>query len=200
MSTMPMRTKMTEEEYLAVERAAETKSEFHDGEMYAMSGAKRPHILIAGNLAAELHFQLKGRECEVYSNDMRVKIKETGSYTYPDVVAVCGERRFAEDEMDNLLNPTLIIEVPSPSTEDYDRNMKFDRYSRIASLKEYVLVSQDRMQVDRYQRKDRLTGWFFRRFRHPDEVLELESIGCAVPLSEIYARVDLPEEGEGDGR
>jgi Uma2 family endonuclease len=192
MSTMPDRAKMTEEEYLAIERAAETKSEFHDGEMYAMSGANRPHILATGNLFGEIRNQLKGRDCEVYSNDMRVNIKETGSYTYPDVVAVCGERRFAENEIDNLLNPTLIVEVLSPSTEDFDRNLKFDRYSRIASLKEYVLVSQDRMQVDRYRRQDELTGWFFRRFHHPDEVLDLESIGCAVPLSEIYARVELP--------
>jgi Uma2 family endonuclease len=91
----------------------------------------------------------------------------------------------------------LIIEVLSPSTEDFDRNMKFDRYSRIASLKEYVLVSQDRMQVDRYRRQDEVRGWFFRRFRHPDEILDLESIGCAVPLSEIYARVELPEGGDG---
>jgi len=194
MSTMPTRTKLTEEEYLAIERAAETKSEFYDGEMYAMSGAKRPHILIVGNLAAEIHFQLRGRNCEVYSNDMRVNIKESGAYTYPDIVAVCGEPRFLDHEFDTLLNPVLIIEVLSPSTEAFDGGGKFDRYRRIAALKEYVLVSQDRLLVERYRRRSPGGDWTLTAYERPDEVLELESIGCVVPLSQIYARGDLPDD------
>lgn len=196
MSTAPNRTKMSEDEFLAIERKAETKSEFHDGEMYAMSGAQRSHILITGNLLVAIHAQLRGRDCEVYSNDMRVHIKETGSYTYPDIVSVCGEPRFHDDKFDTLLNPVLIIEVLSPSTEKFDRGRKFDHYSRVASLKEYVLVSQDQMQVDRYSRQDESMGWFFRRFRRPDEIVELESIGCAIPLSAIYERVELTEANE----
>jgi len=105
MSTTPTRKQMTEEEYLAVERAAETRSEFHDGEVYAMSGASRPHNLISLNLASRIHTQLEGHDCEVYNNDMRVDVNGTGSYVYPDVVAVCGEPRFRDDCLDTLLNP-----------------------------------------------------------------------------------------------
>lgn len=198
MSTMPTRSRSTEEEYLAVERAAEVKSEFFDGVMYAMSGATRAHVLISLNVASEIHAQLKGRNCEVYNNDLRVHIEETGSYVYPDVAAVCGEPRFAEGEMDNLLNPTLIVEVLSPSTEAFDRGGKFVRYRRIPSLKEYVLVSQDRMLVERFRRHGAEGEWTFSALSRPDEVLELKSIGCAVPLRDVYARVD-PPLMEGDG-
>ncbi len=193
MSSLPTRTKtMTPEEYLAVERAAETKSEFFDGEMYAMSGATRPHILITGNLLSALHAQLKGGPCEVYSNDMRVSVRDESSYsyTYPDLVAVCGDPRFRDDAFDTLLNPSLIVEVLSPSTEAFDRGGKFARYRRLDSLKEYVLVSQDRALAERFQRRGE--QWMLTEYRGLDAVLELESVGCAVLLSDIYARVDLP--------
>jgi Uma2 family endonuclease len=190
---------MTDEQYLAVERAAETKSEFFDGEMYAMSGATRPHILITGNIFGELYAQLKGGPCEVYNNDMRVSVRDPSSYsyTYPDLVAVCGEPRFRDDTFDTLLNPALIVEVLSPSTEAFDRGGKFARYRRLDSLKEYVLVSQDRALVERFQRRGE--QWLLTEYRGLDAELELESIGCAIRLKDIYARIDLPvdpDEGE----
>jgi Uma2 family endonuclease len=199
MSTVPTRAKMTEEQYLAIERAAETKSEFCDGEMYAMSGASFRHGRVTVNLISKLDAQLEGSPCQVCDSNLRVQIAATGSYVYPDVIGICGEPLFRDDTFDTLLNPVLIIEVLSPSTEAFDRGGKFARYRRIASLKEYVLVSQDRMLVERFRRRGTAGDWTLTAYDRPDEVLELESIGCAVPLSQIYARVDLPE-AEGEAR
>jgi Uma2 family endonuclease len=145
--------RLTEAEYLEIERTAEWKSEFFNGEMFAMAGATPEHVLIAGNVAAELRLQLRGRPCRVYPVDLRVKVSDTGLYTYPDVVVVCGEPRFDELRGDTLLNPTLIVEVLSSSTEAYDRGDKFAHYRRLDSLQEYVLVAQDRCRIERFLRQ-----------------------------------------------
>lgn len=152
MSSLP-KARFTPQQYLALERAAETKSEFFNGEIFAMAGASREHNLIATNVVRELSAQLKGRPCETYPGDMRVKVSETGLYTYPDVVVVCGEPRFEDEHGDTLLNPTLVVEVLSPSTEAYDRGEKSSHYRRLASLAEYVLIAQDRCHVERYARR-----------------------------------------------
>jgi len=199
MSTMPSKRKLTQEEYLVIERASETRSEFYDGVMYAMSGASRWHGRIAVNLIAKLDAQLGESPCQVFNNDLRVDLAATGSYAYPDVVGVCGEPRFRDDADDTLLNPVLAIEVLSPSTESFDRGGKFARYRRISSLKEYVLVSQDRMMVERFRRHGDSGEWILTEFMQPDDLLEFESIGCAVSLREIYARVELPDEAEDHG-
>jgi Uma2 family endonuclease len=144
---------LSPEEYLAIEREAETKSEYFDGHMYAMSGASEPHNVITVNLSGELRQQLRGRLCRAYSNDMRVKVSETGLYIYPDVVVVCGERRFDDAHRDTLLNPALLIEVLSPSTELYDRVKKFAQYRQLESLTDYLLVAQDRCAVDHYSKQ-----------------------------------------------
>lgn len=136
--------RLTPDEYLAHERAADEKSEYVDGVLVAMSGATRSHILIDVNITGELYRQLKGQPCELYSQDMRVRFAEGDMYAYPDVVAVRGAPEFASEEFDVLLNPTLIVEVLSPTTEAYDRGLKAARYRRRASLQEYVLVAQDR--------------------------------------------------------
>ena len=196
MATAPQRTRMTDEQYLAVERAAETKSEFFDGEMYAMSGASRWHSLLTVNLLARIHLQLEGSPCRIYNNDLRVQIESPRSYVYPDLVAVCGEPRFRDDAFDTLINPALIVEVLSPSTEAFDRGGKFARYRRLDSLKEYVLVSQDRALVERYRRRGE--EWLLTEYRGLDAELELESVGCAVRLGDIYARVDLPVDPDED--
>ena len=142
MSTQP-KSFLTPEQYLEIERQAASKSEYWQGEMFAMAGASREHNLLAGNLYVSLHQQLRRRPCEVYQSDMRVWIPATGLYTYPDVVAVCGEPRFTDDHVDTLVNPTFVAEILSPTTEAYDRGRKFEHYRKVESLQEYLLVAQE---------------------------------------------------------
>ena len=148
----------TAEQYLAAERQSAYKSEYIDGEIVEMVGASEPHNLIVTNVVAELGVQFRGRQCRVYAGDMRVDVRESGLYAYPDVVALCGEPILADDEQDNLRNPTVIIEVLSKSTEAYDRGKKFMKYRRIESLMEYVLIAQDRCHVEHYVRQQH-GGW-----------------------------------------
>jgi Uma2 family endonuclease len=193
MSTAATKRRFTPQEYLALERKSETRNEYHDGEIFAMSGASREHNLIAGNLIRDIGNQLEDRPCESYPSDMRVWIEATGLYTYPDVVVVCGEPQFQDREVDTLLNPTVLVEVLSPSTEAYDRGVKFRHYRCIPSLREYVLISQDRMMVERFTRQG--NDWVLSDLIDPDQILKLESIGCQIPLGRIYAKVKFPEDG-----
>src|SRR4051794_37409677 len=144
----------TPEEYLTLERAAEYKSEYLDGQILPMSGASRAHNIITAHLVRLLDTQFDGRPCQVYGSDMRVRVSATGLYTYPDVTASCGAQQFVGAHQVTLLNPTVIIEVLSPSTELYDRTEKFDHYRRLESLADYVLVAQDRVRVDHYSFQD----------------------------------------------
>ncbi len=194
MSSLPER-RYTPAEYLALDRAAERKSQYYAGEMFAMSGASRRHNLIVTNLVRELSGLLRSRPCEVYPSDMRVKVSRTGLYTYPDVTVVCGEPRFEDEQVDILLNPTLIIEVLSDSTEDYDRGRKFAHYRQIESLKEYLLVAQDEPHVERYRRQDE-HQWLLWETSQPDASVELASIRCEVTLHEIYAKVNFGEPAD----
>lgn len=179
---------LTPAEYLELERKAEIKSEYIDGQMFAMSGASFRHNLIVANLLSEMTSQLRGKECRAVGNDQRVKVSPAGVYTYPDIVAVCDEPHFEDKFLDTLLNPTMIVEVLSPSTEAYDRGEKFVQYRRIDTLQEYVLVSQNRIRIETFRRDgDR---WILTEFNTPDAVLHLESIDCHVPLVAIYAKVD----------
>jgi Uma2 family endonuclease len=186
MATEPMH-RLTIQEYLALERQAETKSDYLDGEMFAMSGASRKHNLIGVNIASSLHQQLSGRACEVYANDMRVRTPGD-LLTYPDVVAVCGDPRFEDDEVDTLLNPTLIVEVLSKSTEAYDRVTKLDHYRTIPSLMEIVLVAQDRPRVEHWRRQGD-GQWLVEEVEDLGRTIELASIQCRLPLAAIYQRV-----------
>ena len=180
--------RLTAQEYLVRERAAETKSEYIDGFLVAMSGATPRHVLIAANITGELYVQLLDRPCRVFSQDLRVRIAEAGMYAYPDVVAVCGEPEFEEGALDCLTNPTLIIEVLSETTEAYDRGLKFARYRTRASLQEYVMVAQDRVSVERYMRQGDF--WVFTEATSLDDDVELPSIGCSLPLRRIYGKVE----------
>ncbi|NUQ63920.1 MAG: Uma2 family endonuclease [Pirellulales bacterium] len=189
MTTVPKRY-LTPEEYLSKERKAEYKSEYYRGEMFAMSGASREHNLIAGNVSREAGNQLRDRPCEVYQSDMRVKVSPTGLYTYPDVVIVCGEPQFEDAEVDTLINPSVIFEVLSESTEDYDRGKKFEHYRKISSLREYVLIAQDRCHVERFTRQPD-NRWILWESEDPEAVLELPSICCELKLSDGYAKVKL---------
>lgn len=181
----------TPEEYLARERKALDKSEYRNGQIYTMPGASRKHNLITGNTLAELHVQLRNRVCEVYPSDMRVKVSPTGTYTYPDVVVVCEEPQFEDTHFDTLLNPTVLIEVLSPSTAAYDRGEKFASYQELDSLCEYVLISQDRVRVEYYLRQEQT--WDLTEFHSLLDVFRLVSIACELSLQAIYAKVQFSE-------
>jgi Uma2 family endonuclease len=183
----PRIQRYTPEEYLTMEAKADFKSEYCDGFITAMAGASREHNLIAGNLHGEIRSQLKARRCEVYMSDMRLSVSRTGLYTYPDVMAVCGEPQFEGDEVKTLLNPTVIIEVLSDSTESYDRGRKFGHYRRLPSLQESILVAQDEVKVERYVRRG--DDWVLTEMSQLDHTLHITSIDCEVPLREIYAKV-----------
>lgn len=187
---LKQRPYVTAEEYLARERAAEYKSEYYDGEIFAMAGASEPHNLIAHNISGEFYTQLKQRPCKAYSSDLRLKVSPSGLYSYPDVVVVCGEAQFEDDEFDTLLNPTLIVEVLSKSTEGRDRGAKFEHYSKLASLQEYLLVAQDRPRVELLTKEGK-GRWGLAVFEHLDDIVKLASIDCALALKDIYAKVNL---------
>jgi Uma2 family endonuclease len=192
MSAIPKR-KITPQEYLEMERKAEYKSEYFNGEIFAMAGARRNHNKISTNISGLIWQHLKGKSCESYSNDMRVYVPKTGLYTYPDVVVVCGEPRFQDDVFDTLLNPTLLIEVLSESTESYDRGKKFQHYRSIESLHEYVLVSTDEARIEKFEK----TGdgfWFLSEAVGIESEIELTSIECKVALAEVYDKIDFSVE------
>jgi Uma2 family endonuclease len=188
MSSDP-KTLLTEEEYLVIERQAEFRSEFHEGEMFAMAGASRQHNRIVTNIVTALDNQLRKRPCNVYSSDMRVKIVSTGLFTYPDLVVTCGEEMFADHEQDILLNPLVIFEVLSDSTEAYDRGKKFEQYQSIDSLSTYVLVAQDAQRVERYVRQEDGRTWLYTEAREADAVVRIEAILCDLKLEDVYAKV-----------
>jgi Uma2 family endonuclease len=185
--------RITPEEYLERERGVEEKHEYFDGEIFAMSGLSFVHNQIVANPLSNLHAQLRGSPCQTITNDLRVQVEASGLYTYPDLVLVCGEPQFAGGHFDTLLNPVLLIVVLSPSTEAYERNAKFGHYRRLESLREYVLVSQDRPRVERYVRRDE--GWDREETNGSDASVTLESVDCRLSLSEIYERVALPAPG-----
>ncbi len=187
MASAAARTRLTPEEYITFERKASFKNEFIKGEIVAMSGASRSHNRITGDVFNAISNQLADSECEAFIGDMRVKAGTTASYFYPDVVVACKELRFEDDVFDTLLNPRVVVEVLSPSTEVDDRGEKFVRYRQLASLQEYILISQDKVRVEYYLRQG--TQWISTEFRKLTDVLLLTSINCAFPLRDIYRRV-----------
>lgn len=190
--------KITEEAYLAAEREAATRSEFVGGNILPMAGASEAHRDITTNIASEMHSQFRGRPCKVWSSETRVNISATGAYVYPDIVAICGERLYKDEVRDTLLNPMVVMEVLSPSTERYDWGEKAALYRRLASLTDYVWVAQDKVHVEHYVRQsdDR---WLLDEFRDFTDVLRLESLGIALSLAEIYAGVEFTAAAESSG-
>ena len=181
-------TYVNPDEYLRLERQAEYKSEYLNGEIFAMSGASRQHNLITVNIGAELNRQLKGKPSEAYVSDMRVKVRSNGLYTYPDVIVVCREPQFEDKEVDTLLNPTLLVEVLSQSTERYDRIAKTSYYRTIDSLQEHLLVAQHEVRVEQYLRQPN-GQWSQTQYTSPDSVVQLPSIDCSLRLSDIYDKI-----------
>jgi len=180
----------TAEEYLALERSTEQRHEFLAGEVFAMGGASERHTLIVANVVGELRQMLKGRPCKTYPTDMRVRVAPSGLYTYPDIVVVCGVARFDDEQRDTLLNPTLLIEVLSPSTESYDRGDKFEHYRKLDSLLEYVLIAQDRVHVEQFVRQAD-DQWLLSESDDRAALLRLPSIEVALPVAELYDKVDV---------
>ncbi len=177
------------EEYLERERRAEYKSEYFAGEIVAMAGAKRKHNLISSNITISLGTQLRDEPCEVYSNDMRVQADKEKQYSYPDVVVVCGEPQFQDSSEDVLLNPTVVVEVLSPSTEARDRGEKFLRYRQIESLTDYVLVTQNERRVEQFTKQSD-GSWRLVETLDAGEV-RLASVGCTLTLTDVYNKVKL---------
>ena len=179
--------RVSPEEYLAIERQAETKSSYIDGEIIPMPGASRVHNLIMLSLGGELRARMKGRACEVFASDMRVLVSDSGMYTYPDIVVVRGQPQLLDNHFDTLLNPTVIIEVLSSSTESFDRGRKLQNYQRLDSLCEYILVSQNEPLVERMVRNG--DSWSLTEFRGLNAIVRFESLDCEAASSEIYDRV-----------
>ena len=184
MATQPQ-SRLSPEEYLALERGAEHKSEYMDGEAVAMAGASFAHNLIVANVVGALWGRLRGTPCAVVPSDL--KVKATSRLYYPDVTVVCGEPRFLDEAQDVLLNPTLIVEVLSESTKNFDRGEKFMRYRTVESLNDYVLIAQDGAHVEHFRRQGE--HWILAETRDPHGLLKFDSIGCELSLVEIYDRV-----------
>jgi Uma2 family endonuclease len=190
MSLQPKRTTGFEEWLEGERRALETRSEYVDGEVFAMTGASMEHNAIVSNINRELSIQFKGRPCQVYANDMKVLVRTANAGKYPDLVAFCGEPELLDGRRDVLLNPSLIVEVLSDSTEACDRGDKFALYRQIPSLREYLLVSQARVQVELYGRGED-GRWTLTDCRAPTDRVPLASLDCVLALMEIYDKVDL---------
>ena len=181
----------TPEEYLTRERDAERKSEYLNGFITAMAGTSYVHSIIVSNLSGEIREQLKNGPCDIVTSDLRLLVNATGLYTYPDVTVICGRPIFLDEKFDTLVNPTVVIEILSPSTEAYDRGAKFAHYRQVESLREYVLVSQNRMLVERFTKQGE--DWLLTASEGLEGVLELKSVGCKVMLKEIYRKVVFSE-------
>ncbi len=187
MSQLPVPC-LTPEQYLEIERAAESKSEYYDGQMFAMSGGRLPHSMIGVKLVSALDTALRGRACVVANSDLRVGISTDGPFFYPDASVCCGEPQLSDDYKDTLLNPSVVFEILSDSTEAFDRGKKIAAYRRIASLREYILVSQTEPSVERYSRN--LEGqWTLTEFSGIGAVCTLPSISCDISLADLYRNV-----------
>jgi Uma2 family endonuclease len=188
MSTQP-KPYLTPEQYLEIERAAEYKSEYFNGEMFAMAGGSVNHAMIAGDLSRILGEQLRGRSCTIVGSDLRLRVSPEGLYTYPDIVVFCGKPQLADPRKDMIIDATVIIEVLSPSTENYDRGFKFEQYRRIASLKDYIVFAQNRVHVEQNTRQDD-GAWMLRETSDMNAVIQLPSIECSFRVAEAYERVE----------
>lgn len=187
MSSSVIECQYTAQEYLALERAAETKSEYYQGEIIPMTGASRRHNLLVTSLIVALYNQIGECHCEVYPSDMRVAIPAE-TYTYPDVVVACDPPQFEDAQVDTLVNPTVLVEVLSQSTENYDRGRKFQGYRTINSLTDYILISQDRCRVEQFTRQPD-DFWLYKAYEEMTDTLQIQSIDCAIQLQNIYEKL-----------
>ncbi len=191
MSAQPQ-PRLTPEEYLELDRASEIRNEYYDGRMYAMSGGTHAHGIIILNLGRQFGNALEGRPCVVTANDVRVQVEPGGLYTYPDLMVVCDTPRYRDNRRDTVLNPVLLIEVLSPSTEAYDRGFKSRQYRTMESLQEYALVSQSEPRVEVFRRAPD-AEWVLTDFAGLEASARFRSVDCVVPLAKIYEKVTFEE-------
>lgn len=187
MSTQKAR-KLTEKEYLQIERKAEFKSEYYNGEVFALAGASLEHNRISKNITKSLSNQLNNKPCESFQSDLKVKEQTSGLFTYPDIVVICGEPVFYDQEKDTVTNPTVLMEVLSPSTEGYDRGFKFELYRKIKSLKDYLLISQEKTSIEYYTRLSD-GSWNLKEYTDKSQSIDIKSIECSLDLNEVYYNV-----------
>ncbi|MCL2776675.1 MAG: Uma2 family endonuclease [Polyangiaceae bacterium] len=190
--TVALRESFTEAEYLALEKASDHKHEFVDGAILAMAGARPAHNALASHVAAALVALTRGRDCLTLSSDQRVHVPATKLYTYPDVTVACGERRYDDADPPSLLNPTLVVEVTSDSTEDFDRGKKFLHYQSIIELRDYVIVSHRERRIDHFRREGD-GQWHLATHTRDDARVDFPAYGGAFCLSDIYVNIDLNE-------
>ena len=195
MSAQPI-PRITSEQYLAMERAAEFKSEYYGGYMYAMAGGTIPHAHIIANFTGALFQALKDGPCMALSSDARLRVPPSALFTYPDIMVVCGEAQFADDQNDTILNPTVIVEVLSKSTEGHDRGFKFVHYRTLDSFREYVLVSTGEARVEKFLRQAE-GRWILSEFAGLGAVCPIESLDCRILLADIYHKVTFGEGQTG---
>ncbi|MBF0225787.1 MAG: Uma2 family endonuclease [Desulfobacterales bacterium] len=186
------KNKISPEEYLDLERVSAIKSEYFDGEVFAMAGASREHNQISANIVRVLGNHLLEKPCSVFSSDMKVKIWQIEKYTYPDIVVVCGNEEYDDENNDILLNPIVIIEILSDSTEAYDRGDKFSHYQLIDSFSEYILVSQYFCKIEKFSRQKDET-WIYSKYNNMEDIVSIESVKCELPISEIYRKVNFSQ-------
>lgn len=188
----PRLNRISQEEYLEMERAADTKHEYFQGEIYAMSGASPQHNDISFNINRLVAPFLFGKGCKLYGSDFRLHIPANTLYTYPDFTIVCGPAETSGNYADNLLNPTILIEILSKSTRDYDRGNKFSLYREIATLKEYIMVDSTAISVEHFIRQDE-HSWQLTEFKQLTDTFTIHTIGMTLALSDLYFDVQLPE-------
>lgn len=183
--------KFTPQEYLQIERAAEFRSEYYDGDIVMMAGASVRHVTLTNNATIALGSQLRGKPCGTFSTDLRVRVPNVTNYVYPDVIVACPPLHFDDAHKDTLLNPRVLIEVLSPSTQAHDRGFKWARYQKIISLTDYLLIEQEQMRVEHYGRPNMEEKvWTWRAYEQPDEIIQLHSTGCTLLLRDLYERVE----------
>lgn len=183
------KTLMSESEYLEEERKALTKSEYYKGEVFAMSGASKNHNRIVASIIITIGQFLKSKSCHIYPSDLRVHNLENGLYTYPDVTIVCGKEEYQDEEFDTLLNPTIIVEVLSPKTEEYDRGTKFKLYRSIPSLKNYVMISSTDFSAEVYTRMEN-NEWNLNMTKEKEGIIHISAIDFDLSLNDVYAQVE----------
>jgi len=188
MASVPTKL-LSSKEYLAIERAAEAKSEYYDGEIFAMAGGSYNHNVISGNINAALNQFVQSKPCVTFTSDMRLTVKANGLYTYPDAMVVCGQVEFAEGRNDTLTNSVVIVEVLSKSTRDYDRGFKFEAYRMIESLQDYLLIDQARIHAE-YFHKLEDGRWVLIETNLPEATLTIQALDFTIPISRIYQKVD----------
>lgn len=186
----PEENRITPEQYLVLERDSDIRNEYYAGEIFAMAGAGREHNQISANIVRILGNQLLERPCSVFSSDMKVKIQELEKYTYPDIVIACEQEEYEDENNDVLLNPLVIIEILSDSTEAYDRGDKFAHYQIISSFTEYLLVSQYFCRVEKFLRR-RDDSWIYTKYHSMEDAVKIEAVNCDLPVAEVYRKVNL---------